>query len=143
MAEESISKGFSDENNITRKTGFKETVGMLRRLTNLLSTTTRAWQVFRDGELRYFYAADSQTLAMPKWSVYLAAIDKDIKELVELKNLLQYQTDMFENVASSVCHLELYSSKLTHSSLQRLKPLKWQRLRVNKTSLCEHLQSSQ
>jgi len=75
---------------------------VLRQFTNLLSKTIKAWETFKGGEIRYFYLPHSDALADTSWGIYLAAIDKDITELQDLRSSLQHQTELFENMTNSV-----------------------------------------
>jgi hypothetical protein len=88
--------------NITQQKGFKWTIRVLRQFTNLLSKTITAWETFKDGEIRYFYVPHSDALADVSWGIYLAAIDKDVTELQDLRSSLQHQTELFENMTNSV-----------------------------------------
>ena len=87
---------------ITQQKGFKWTIRVLRQFTHLLSKTIDAWETFKDGEIRYFNQFDSDALAEASWGVYLAAIDKDVTELRDLRSSLIHQTELFENMTNSV-----------------------------------------
>jgi hypothetical protein len=95
---------------------------VLRQFTNLLSKTIKAWETFKGGEIRYFYVPHSDVLADTSWAIYLAAIDKNITELEDLRSSLQHQTELFENMTNSVSSdLDRdWQKKLTFSSLQRM-----------------------
>jgi hypothetical protein len=67
-----------------------------------LSKSIDSWESFKDGELRYFCAPESEALANPTWGQYLAAIDKDVIELRDLQISLLHQTELFENMTNSV-----------------------------------------
>jgi hypothetical protein len=87
---------------ITQEKGFKWTIRVLRQFSHLLSKTINAWDTFNNGEIRYFYKPHSDELAEESWVTYLAAIEKDVTELRDLRGSLQYQTELFENMTNSV-----------------------------------------
>ena len=87
---------------ITQQKGFKWTIHVLRQFTHLMSRTIDAWETFKDGEIRYFNGVDSETLADAIRGRYLAAIDKDVTELRDLRSSLIHQTELFENMTNSV-----------------------------------------
>lgn len=90
---------------ITQEKGFKWTIRVLRQFNHLLSKTINAWDNFNNGEIRYFYRPHSDELAEEAWVTYLAAIEKDVTELRDLRDSLQYQTELFENMTNSVSSL--------------------------------------
>ncbi len=95
---------------ITQQPGYKWTIKTLREFTNLLSRTITAWERFFNQETWCFCASDSQQLDLPSWSGYFTAMEKDIRELQDLRSSLQHQTDMLENLINSVGVLALISS---------------------------------
>lgn len=90
---------------ITQQRGFKWTIRVLRQFTHLLSKTIDSWETFKDGEIRYFNHPDSEGLANPSWGTYLAAIDKDVAELRNLRSSLLHQTELLENMTNSISML--------------------------------------
>ena len=88
---------------ITQQPGFKWTLRIFRQFTQLLSKTIDAWETFKSGEIRYFNLPDSETPAKISWGSYLAAIDKDVTELKDLRSSLMHQTELFENMTNTVC----------------------------------------
>ena len=87
---------------VVQKRRFKWTVLILHQFTNLLSKTITAWETFENGEIRYFCNPHSDQLADISWGIYLAAIDKDVTELRDLRGSLQHQTELFEIMTNSV-----------------------------------------
>ncbi|KAF4636197.1 hypothetical protein G7Y89_g1892 [Cudoniella acicularis] len=106
---------------MTQEKGFKWTIRVLRQFNYLLSKTIDAWDNFNNGEIRYFYKPHSDELADPAWIPYLAAIDKDVTELRDLRNTLQYQTELFENMTNSLIthaqHAETIIARLQTSTI--------------------------
>jgi hypothetical protein len=112
------------ELNITQQKGFKWTIRVLRQFTNLLSKTIASWETFKDGEIRYFYIPQSDQLADSSWGVYLAAIDKDVPELKDLRNSLQHQTELFENMTNSlVTHAQHAEAVITREQSKFIQAL--------------------
>lgn len=67
-----------------------------------MSKTISRWETFKDGEIRYFFKPNSTVLAEPSFGIHLAAVNRDVEELIVLKKSLQHQTEMFENMTNSV-----------------------------------------
>ncbi|RQM08852.1 hypothetical protein DH86_00002972, partial [Scytalidium sp. 3C] len=91
----------SEALNITQQRGFKWTIRTLRQFTHVLSRIIDSWDTFKDGEIRYFCAPNTETVAQPIWGNYLATIDKDVTELRHLRSSLQFQTELFENMTNT------------------------------------------
>lgn len=90
---------------ITQRKGFRWTIRILRQFTHVLSKTIDSWETFKDGEIRYFNMPDSEILADASWGKLLAAIDKDVIELRDLRSSLLHKTELFENMTNSVSPL--------------------------------------
>ena len=78
---------------------------MLRKFKDHLSKTITRWETFKTGEIRYFFEPDTDVLADPSFGGHLAAVDKAVEELKELRERLQHQTNMFEKMTNSVKNL--------------------------------------
>jgi hypothetical protein len=87
---------------MTQDESYKWTIRVLRKYTSHLSKTISRWETFKDGEIRYFFEPNSNALAASSFGVYLAAVNKDVEELIVLKKSLQHQTEIFENMTNSV-----------------------------------------
>ncbi|RDW64274.1 hypothetical protein BP5796_10776 [Coleophoma crateriformis] len=110
--------------NITQQKGFKWTIRILRQFTNLISKTIDTWETFKDGEIRYFYSPESEQLAQAHWGDLLAAIDKDVTDLKDLRRSLYYHTELFENMTNSLAtHAAL---RATHAALVESKTARQQ-----------------
>jgi hypothetical protein len=72
-------------------------LGLLRKLANALSRTIKAWEAFKDGEIQYFCLPVSDS-SPTRYGTYFATIDKDFKELCDLRSSLLYQQEVFENM---------------------------------------------
>jgi len=94
--------GGAIEQEITHQPGFKWTIRILRQFAHLLLKTINAWETFKAGEIRYFNLPDTEAPAQTSWGSYLAAIDKDVTELRDLRSSLMHQTELFENMTNSV-----------------------------------------
>lgn len=116
-------KGLSDLE-ITQEPGFKWTIRVLRQFTHLLSKTIDAWETFKDGEVKYFNLPGSEALAQASWGKYLAAIDKDVIELRDLRSSVIHQTELFENMTNSIvthaAHRETIATRLQSQFIQAL-----------------------
>lgn len=114
----------ADELNMTTEKGFKFTVRVLRQFANLLLKTIVAWETFKDGEIGYFYAPQGGDLGEVSWRTYVAAIDKDVTELKDLRSSLQYQTDLFENMITNLVthaqHAEAIATRKQSKFIQAL-----------------------
>jgi len=87
---------------MTQDESYKWTIRVLRRYTNHLAKTISSWETFKDGEIQYFFRPNSHVLAESTFGVHLAAVNRDVEELIVLKKSLEHQTEMFENMANSV-----------------------------------------
>jgi hypothetical protein len=87
---------------MTQDESYKWTIRVLRKYTSHLSKTISRWETFKDGEIRYFFKPNSNILAEPSFGIHLAAVNRDVEELIVLKKSLQHQTEMFENMTNSV-----------------------------------------
>jgi hypothetical protein len=109
---------------ITQQKGFKWTIRVLRQFTNLLSKITASWETFKDGEIRYFYIPHTDELAQSSWGTYLAAIDKNVTELRDLRSSLQHQTELFENMTNSlVTHAQHAETIITREQSKFIQAL--------------------
>lgn len=97
-----LGQGESIDLDITQRKGFRWTIRVLRQFTHVLSKTIDSWDTFKDGEIRYLNLPDSESLADASWGNLLAAIDKDVIELRDLRSSLQHKTELFENMTNSV-----------------------------------------
>ncbi len=70
---------------------------LLRKLANTLSGTIKAWETFKDGEIRYFCLPVSDS-SPTRYGTYFATIDKDFRELCDLRSSLLYQQEVFEKM---------------------------------------------
>lgn len=125
---------------ITQQNGFKWTICILRQFTHLLSKTIDAWETFKDGEVLYFNLPDSEHFAQAIWGQYLAAIDKDVTELRDLRSSLIHRTELFENMTNSVCgisleHVGISLTLCSWSRMQHMLKLLLQDYRANSSKL--------
>jgi hypothetical protein len=110
--------------NITQQKGFKWTILYLRKFTILLSKIIASWETFKDGEIRYFYIPHTDELAESSWGIYLAAIDKNVTELRDLRSSLQHQTELFENMMNSlVTHAQHAETIITREQSKFIQAL--------------------
>jgi hypothetical protein len=108
------------ELSITQTKGFKWTVRCLLRFTVLISGTISSWETFKDGEIRYFYIPHTDELAERSWGTYLAAIDKNVTELRDLRSLLQHQTQLFDSLVTHAQHAETIITREQSKFIQAL-----------------------
>ncbi|KAK0113336.1 hypothetical protein ONS96_014201 [Cadophora gregata f. sp. sojae] len=103
---------------------FRWTIRVLRQFTHVLSKTIDSWDTFKDGEIRYLNLPDSENLADATWGNLLAAIDKDVIELRDLRSSLQHKTELFENMTNSIvthaAHAETIITRLQSQFIQAL-----------------------
>jgi len=92
----------SRKHDMTQDESYKWTIRVLRKYSSHLSKTISRWETFKDGEIRYFFKSNSNALANSAFGVHLAAVNRDVEELIVLKNSLEHQTEMFENMTNSV-----------------------------------------
>ena len=124
-----LGQGGSIDLDITQRKGFRWTIRVLRQFTHVLSKTIDSWDTFKDGEIRYLNLPDSESLADASWGNLLAAIDKDVIELRDLRSSLQHKTELFENMTNSVSsHVPLAvhdrdRNQLFHKSSTLMCPL--------------------
>jgi hypothetical protein len=95
--------GEGGELEITQQKGFKWTIRILRQFTHLLSKTIDSWETFKDGEIRYFNLSEAQA----DWGRYLAAIDKDVTELRDLRSSLLHITQKL--MISRICYYTVHN----------------------------------
>ncbi|KAG4440135.1 hypothetical protein IFR05_004393 [Cadophora sp. M221] len=117
-------EGESIDLDITQRKGFRWTIRVLRQFTHVLSKTIDSWDTFKDGEIRYFNLPDSEVLADASWGSLLAAIDRDVIELRDLRSSLQHKTELFENMTNSIvthaAHAETIITRLQSQFIQAL-----------------------
>ncbi|PVH84094.1 hypothetical protein DL98DRAFT_652134 [Cadophora sp. DSE1049] len=119
-----LGQGESIDLDITQRKGFRWTIRVLRQFTHVLSKTIDSWDTFKDGEIRYLNLPDSESLADASWGNLLAAIDKDVIELRDLRSSLQHKTELFENMTNSIvthaAHAETIITRLQSQFIQAL-----------------------
>ncbi|KAK0114087.1 hypothetical protein ONS95_013592 [Cadophora gregata] len=107
-----------------KNTQSRWTIRVLRQFTHVLSKTIDSWDTFKDGEIRYLNLPDSENLADATWGNLLAAIDKDVIELRDLRSSLQHKTELFENMTNSIvthaAHAETIITRLQSQFIQAL-----------------------
>ncbi len=101
---------------LTQEESYKWTIRVLRKYTHRLSKAIDVWENFKGGEIRYLYKPASLDLAKPSFSVHLAAISKEVRELIEHRKSLQHQTEMFENMTNSASVLK--NEVLTNAKIE-------------------------
>ncbi|KAL2060547.1 hypothetical protein VTL71DRAFT_9188 [Oculimacula yallundae] len=124
-----FTRGEDDSNgepelDITQRPGFIWAIRVLRQFTHEIAQTTRAWDTFKEGEIRYFNAPNSEDLANSLWGTLLAVIDKNITELKDLHSSLLHRTDLFENMTNSIvthaAHAETTTTRRQTQFIQAL-----------------------
>ncbi|KAG4415773.1 hypothetical protein IFR04_011073 [Cadophora malorum] len=119
-----LGQGESIDLDITQRKGFRWVIRVLRQFTHVLSKTIDSWDTFKDGEIRYLNLPDSESLADASWGNLLAAIDKDVIELRDLRSSLQHKTELFENMTNSIvthaAHAETIITRLQSQFIQAL-----------------------
>jgi hypothetical protein len=100
--------------------GFRWTVRVLHDFTELISRIIASWETFKDSEIRYFYIPHTDELAERSWGTYLAAIDKNVTELRDLRSLLQHQTQLFDSLVTHAQHAETIITREQSKFIQAL-----------------------
>lgn len=102
--------GSPDKYDPTKDEGYEWTIRNLRKYTHHLSNTIETWEYFNRGQIRYFYdtGLGGPALLAP-FRPYVAAISREVEELISLRRKLQHQTKMFENIPNSVSNFACIS----------------------------------
>jgi hypothetical protein len=96
----------------------------LREFTVSISNIISSWETFKDGEIRYFYIPHTDELAETSWGTYLAAIDKNVTELRDLRSSLEHQTELFEPMTNSlVIHAQHAETIITREQSKFIQAL--------------------
>jgi hypothetical protein len=94
--------GPSDKYDPTKDESYEWTIRNLRKYTHHLSNTIETWESFNRGQIRYFYKDFGKPTLLAPFRPYIAAINREVDELISLRTKLQHQTKMFENIPNSV-----------------------------------------
>lgn len=120
------------EHDITQEESYRWTIRVLRKYTCLLSKTISAWEAFEDGEIGYFLDKESKTYAHPPFGEHVAAVRREVNELIDLKRRLQHQTEVFEHLTNSVSACRILQDAVnktqmaTHAGLAENRTLRHQ-----------------
>ena len=92
--------------------------------TELISRIISSWETFKDSEIRYFYIPHTDELAESSWGTYLAAIDKNVTELRDLRSSLKHQTELLGNITNGfVTHAQHAETVITREESKFIQAL--------------------
>ncbi|KAK4449006.1 hypothetical protein QBC34DRAFT_380855 [Podospora aff. communis PSN243] len=110
-------KAFNNESlSLSVETSHKTTL-LSEQLQNGLASITHAWSRFQETDVAYFDLTSAETITV------LSAIDKDIRDLHDLREALAQQTSLFRARAASHLALENERHKSATSRLMLITPV--------------------